>query len=96
MVEVEETFATFDEIVEKYDYFLFDCDGVLWQGSSEIENALKALSHLMSLKKEVYLITNNSSRLRQSVIDDKLVKIGGPQFTDFPLSHIYTSAYVTG
>ena len=45
--------------------------------------------------KEIFLITNNSTRLRSSVIEEKLKKFGGDEF-HLPLSHIYTSAYITG
>jgi len=28
--------TSFNELVGKYDNFLFDCDGVLWNGSNPI------------------------------------------------------------
>lgn len=32
-----------EDLIEKYDYFLFDCDGVLWTGNNEIEGAFDGL-----------------------------------------------------
>jgi 4-nitrophenyl phosphatase len=84
-------------LIEKYDYFLFDCDGVLWHGDREIEQAFSALRKIQlhsSGKKHIYLITNNSTRLRETIISDKLKKLGGDDF-HVPLENIYTSAYVT-
>ena len=84
------------DLVKKYDYFLFDCDGVLWHGDSEIKGSFKALKYIQSHPgKEIFLITNNSSRLRETVIKDKLKVFGGDEF-HVPLANIYTSAYVTG
>ena len=45
--------------------------------------------------KEIFLITNNSSRLRETVINDKVKVFGGDDF-HVPLANVYTSAYVTG
>jgi ribonucleotide monophosphatase NagD (HAD superfamily) len=45
--------------------------------------------------KEIYLITNNSTKLRQTVLDQKVRVLGGPDF-HIPLENVYTSAYVTG
>ena len=83
-------------MVKKYDYFLFDCDGVLWHGDSEIKGAFSALKYILSHPgKEIFLITNNSSRLRETVINDKVKVFGGDDF-HLPLANVYTSAYVTG
>jgi 4-nitrophenyl phosphatase len=89
-------FADLVDLVKHYDYFLFDCDGVLWHGDSEIKDAFKALRYIKSHPgKEIFLITNNSSRLRETVINDKVKVFGGDGF-EVPLTNIYTSAYVTG
>ena len=58
--------------MDKYDYFLFDCDGVLWSGNTEIKDSFLALNKLNSLGKKVFLITNNSTRLRESIKEEKL------------------------
>jgi len=50
----------------KYKYFFFDCDGVLWHGGKELFNAFKALSFLQENKKEIFLLTNNSTQSRKS------------------------------
>ncbi|TNV76813.1 hypothetical protein FGO68_gene11959 [Halteria grandinella] len=89
-------FADLVTLIDQYDYFLFDCDGVFWHGDSEIEKGFSALRHLQSIPgKHIYLITNNSSRLRETVIKEKLKPLGGEDF-EVPLDQIYTSAYITG
>ena len=40
-----EEYAT---LLEKYDTFLFDCDGVLWNGDSVVEGVIDVLSLLRS------------------------------------------------
>ena len=52
----------FDDLIDKYDYFMFDCDGVLWHGPDAIEGSFYALERLSS--KTVVLITNASMRTR--------------------------------
>lgn len=34
-------------IIDKYDHFIFDCDGVLWHGDSEIGNSADVLYKLV-------------------------------------------------
>jgi ribonucleotide monophosphatase NagD (HAD superfamily) len=36
----------FDDLIAKYDYFLFDCDGVLWHGADQIDGSFDALAKL--------------------------------------------------
>ncbi len=79
-------------MVAKYDYFLFDCDGVLWTGDHELHGAFKALRYIQTFpEKKIFLITNNSTRLRETVIEDKLKRFN----FDLPLVNIYTSGYIT-
>lgn len=92
----ERTFLDLADLIEKYDYFLFDCDGVFWHGDTVIENAFDALRMIQRHPgKEIFYITNNSSRLRSSVIDLKFKKLGGEDFM-VKEDHIYTSGYATG
>lgn len=39
----------YESLIDKYDTWLFDCDGVLWQGSRLIDGALEVL-HLLRSK----------------------------------------------
>jgi HAD superfamily hydrolase (TIGR01457 family) len=54
-------------IVDRYDAFLFDLDGVLYRGSDPIPGAAEALAHLRSLGKRVAFVTNNSGRTPEAV-----------------------------
>ena len=52
--------VTLSQLVDKYDNFLFDCDGVLWNGSDIIEGANEGLMYLKSNGKQVILISNTT------------------------------------
>lgn len=39
-------YSRFADLASKYDYFLFDCDGVLWIGKDSIEGSFDALRML--------------------------------------------------
>ncbi|GAA5824543.1 hypothetical protein JCM5353_007237 [Sporobolomyces roseus] len=59
-------------LVDKYDTFLFDCDGVIWTGPAGdtlTPNILETLSYLRSLGKHVAFITNNATSSRQTYHD---------------------------
>ncbi|KAL1233830.1 Phosphoglycolate phosphatase [Trichinella pseudospiralis] len=52
-----------NNILQKFNYFLFDCDGVIWNGESIIDGAAEALSLLKYRHgKNVCLVTNNSTK----------------------------------
>lgn len=63
------------DLLQKYDTFLFDCDGVLWSGSQPINGAAKALSKLRQAGKKVVFVTNNSSQSRAKYLA-KFKKMG--------------------
>jgi len=50
----------------EYDTFLFDCDGVLWQGDVLIPGAKEALAFLRQQKKRIIFVTNNASKSRRA------------------------------
>ena len=39
------------ELIEKYDTFLFDCDGVLWKGEQVIQGAAEVMGYLRSKRR---------------------------------------------
>ena len=48
-------------LAEKYDYFLFDCDGVLWNGDTmHIGQSFRNIEWLESIGKKCYFITNSA------------------------------------
>ncbi|KZO99140.1 2-phosphoglycolate phosphatase [Calocera viscosa TUFC12733] len=59
---------TAEELSKLLDYetFLFDCDGVLWQGDVLIPGAKEALALLRQHKKRIIFVTNNASKSRKA------------------------------
>ncbi|CUS10571.1 unnamed protein product [Tuber aestivum] len=77
--------------VDKFDIFLFDCDGVLWQGGTLLPRAAETLAHLRSLGKKLLFVTNNSTKSRtayQKVLQD----FGIPCSVDEIFCSSYSSA----
>ena len=63
------------EILDSYDYFLFDCDGVIWLGDHLLPKVAETLELLKKLGKVVIFITNNSLKAR-SDYEAKFSKLG--------------------
>ncbi len=55
----------FNQIVDRYDSFIFDFNGVLWYGPTRYKDAFETLHKLRDMKKNIYFITNCSSDTRQ-------------------------------
>ena len=51
------------ELASRYDNFIFDCDGVLWQAEQQIGTAFDTIEELERMGKNVYFITNNATKL---------------------------------
>ncbi|CAM9504882.1 unnamed protein product [Choristocarpus tenellus] len=51
-------------LVNKYDNFVFDCDGVLWGGSHTIDGSIETVKTLRKLGKRTFFVTNNSGKSR--------------------------------
>ena len=53
----------FKDLVDKYDYFIFDVDGVLIKGGTEIEDSFKGLDYILTQpQKKIFFLTNNSTK----------------------------------
>ena len=74
-------------LADRFDGFLVDLDGVVWEGRNFLPNAAEALRALVEAGKEVVFVTNNSvrspaayaARLRDagvSVADDRVITGG--------------------
>ncbi|XP_013061272.2 glycerol-3-phosphate phosphatase-like isoform X1 [Biomphalaria glabrata] len=85
------TEARVKEILETVDYFLFDCDGVLWDGNGVIEGSVETIKKLKSLGKKVYYVTNNSSKSRQDYLE-KCKECGFPAELDDIVCTAYAAA----
>jgi 4-nitrophenyl phosphatase len=79
---------TFD--IKSVSTYVFDLDGVIYLGDQIIPGAQTTVNQLMSLKKNVYFLTNNSSVTRLDYVH-KLHRMG----IVVELSQIYTSAFAT-
>ncbi|KAH9046641.1 2-phosphoglycolate phosphatase [Lactarius hengduanensis] len=52
------------ELLDKYDTWMLDCDGVLWHGDRLIDGAVQVLEILRSHRKRVLFVTNNATKSR--------------------------------
>lgn len=74
--------------IDQFDNFLFDCDGVLWSGDQQIGSSSDAIRLLKEHGKQIFFVTNNSTRSRQ-YYQGKLQRIG----IETDLDHIFGSSY---
>ncbi|CAK9441051.1 uncharacterized protein LODBEIA_P49200 [Lodderomyces beijingensis] len=78
------------KIVDKYDNFLFDCDGVVWLDEDLIPGASSLLEYLTAhRKKHVAFVTNNSSKSRC----EYLAKFQRLAIENVTLDMIYPTCY---
>jgi HAD superfamily hydrolase (TIGR01457 family) len=70
--------------------FIFDLDGVIYLGDEPIEGAKRILAALEAQGKEIFFLTNNSTRTRVQ-FKEKLNRMGIPAH----VNQIITSAYST-
>lgn len=61
--------------IDTFDVCIFDCDGVLWAHDNLYEGAEKVLNEMISMGKQVYLVTNNSATTREDMLK-KCLKMG--------------------
>ncbi|KAL4988336.1 HAD-like domain-containing protein [Aspergillus falconensis] len=80
--------AGIKEFLDKFDVFLFDCDGVLWSGDHLFPGTVETLELLRSCGKQVVFVTNNSTKSRADY-KKKLEALGIPATTE----EIFSSSY---
>ncbi|KAL4926968.1 4-nitrophenylphosphatase [Aspergillus undulatus] len=80
--------AGIKEFLDKFDVFLFDCDGVLWSGDHLFPGTVETLGLLRSSGKQVVFVTNNSTKSRADY-KKKLEGLGIPSTTE----EIFSSSY---
>ncbi|KAJ1932065.1 hypothetical protein FBU59_006496 [Linderina macrospora] len=85
-----ETNSDLQSFVDRYDTFLFDCDGVIWRGSTIVDGVPEALDMLRSLGKRLIFVTNNSNTSRKDYVK-KFAKLG----ITAAVEEIFSSAYAT-
>lgn len=67
--------SQYSSLLDSYDVWLFDCDGVLWSGDDLIPGAVSVLEKLRKRGKEIVFVTNNASKSRASYLK-KFEKMG--------------------
>lgn len=71
--------------------FLFDCDGVLWQGDRLLPRTAETLEKLRSLGKQLVFVTNNSTKSRDAYAA-KFARMGIPASPSEVFGSAYSSA----
>ncbi|KAF2814551.1 4-nitrophenylphosphatase [Mytilinidion resinicola] len=56
--------AAIQEFLDRFDVFLFDCDGVLWSGDHLFPKVPETLDMLRKAGKQLVFVTNNSTKSR--------------------------------
>ena len=81
--------TTFSQLSDKYDNFIFDCDGVLWRANKEIPGSLNAIKTMQDKGKNVFFMTNNSQKTREYYVNEHIPSFG----TDLKVqkNNFYTS-----
>ncbi|EEH37740.1 4-nitrophenylphosphatase [Paracoccidioides lutzii Pb01] len=77
-----------EEFLDRFDVFLFDCDGVLWSGDVIYEGTVETLEMLRSKGKQIIFVTNNSTKSRADY-KKKLDRLGIPAH----IEEIFCSSY---
>ncbi|XP_060068256.1 uncharacterized protein LOC132548408 [Ylistrum balloti] len=80
------------QILNDVDNFVFDCDGVLWDGLTAIDGSSETLKRLKNLGKKVYYITNNSTNTRKKYKEKCEKLMGIPVTEDEVLCTAYAAA----
>lgn len=78
-------------ILDKYDYFIFDCDGVIWLEDHLLPHSRETLDLLKKKNKDVIFVTNNSSKSR----NDYLKKFDSLGMSGITKKEIFGSSYAT-
>jgi len=63
------------KFIDQYDSYIFDCDGVIWQGSQLLPGAKEFLKGLHDAGKKLFFVTNNASKSRKEY-HKKFVDLG--------------------
>lgn len=81
----------FRDLVDKYDNFIFDLDGVLWCGSKILKNTFDAIKSLQNLpNKKIFFLTNANRATKKSI----LKKMQNNDLNIKDSRDIYTSSYL--
>uniref|UniRef100_A0A8C6U2S1 Glycerol-3-phosphate phosphatase n=1 Tax=Neogobius melanostomus TaxID=47308 RepID=A0A8C6U2S1_9GOBI len=79
------------QLLDSVDSILFDCDGVIWRGDQAIPGAPEVVNLLKKNGKNVFFVTNNSSKTRR-LYADKMSLLGFNVSEDDVFGTAYCSA----
>uniref|UniRef100_A0A4W5K6L1 Glycerol-3-phosphate phosphatase n=1 Tax=Hucho hucho TaxID=62062 RepID=A0A4W5K6L1_9TELE len=79
------------QMLDSVDSVLFDCDGVIWRGDQAIPGAPDVINLLKKNGKNVFFVTNNSTKTRK-MYADKLALMGFNATEDEVFGTAYCSA----
>lgn len=85
------TAQDYEALLDNYDTWLFDCDGVLWQGDTLVEGITDVLHLLRTRKKSVLFVTNNATKSRKNY-KKKFDQLGVEAYVDEIFGSAYASA----
>lgn len=71
----DKIFSQKNKLISDYDCYCFDLDGTVYVGNNEIEGVVETINRLSELGKNVYFISNNSSKSKTEYVK-KLSSIG--------------------
>ena len=57
--------SSYTSFLSSHDSFLFDCDGVIWNGDTPIPGVVETLAYLRKEGKKVIFVTNNATKSRK-------------------------------
>lgn len=93
MQNFEINWTSVRKLALKYDYFLFDCDGVIWHGDhTHVGQSFRNIEWLESIGKKCYFVTNGSSKSREAMkikMTNDLYK-----YKNCKLEHLYPSCAI--
>eukprot|EP01063_Lacrimia_lanifica_P021066 TRINITY_DN28320_c0_g1_i1.p1 TRINITY_DN28320_c0_g1~~TRINITY_DN28320_c0_g1_i1.p1 ORF type:complete len:313 (+),score=128.10 TRINITY_DN28320_c0_g1_i1:50-988(+) len=79
------------QLLDKYNTFVFDCDGVIWSGADAIEGIGEAVGWLVAQGKKVFYVSNNSTKDRGMYVK-KLRAVGIDGVKE---EQVFNSGYAT-
>ena len=92
MKKTNQLLMSMHHLIEKYKYFIFDCDGVLWKSHKYFPQSIEFVNTLCSMpEKRVFFLTN-SSQLSRNDIHLKIMK--GNFSSKIQAEDVYTSSSI--
>ena len=88
--EFLDTKETRAHLIEQYDNFLFDCDGVLWSGPTVLPGVVSFFHKLRERGKRILFVSNNASKSRRTLLE-RINAMG----IDAREDEVFSSAYAT-